>query len=299
MKKFRRSVMSSVKGSKKVNVVPTKRNVDYDYIYSFNNLNLVEKTFIMFEDNRTLNKPHIRQIQNSIITNPNDAKFIAPIRIDINTMGVIDGQHRLSAFKKAWQAGSKENIRVIFENIPKDILIDIIATINSTTKNWGIPDYQHRLFAEDNIHMLNIKKFGMDHKLCQKKDKSGKVVDFFPRYAYAILFGKNMTKEVKNGTINISKSDLKFGEQIHSELEEMVTALQYNINSWFESFAHAWFNIRKYDKEYSNIFDELGLEKVCQNIKYFFKGHQVVTRKSIWEQRFRTMLCEIKRSELL
>ena len=297
--KTRKRVMSSQKGSTMVNVVPTKSNVNRNYIYEFNNLNLVEKTFIMFNDNRVLNKSHIRQIQNSILTNPNDAKFIAPIRIDINTMGVIDGQHRLSAFKNAWNHGSKEKIRVIFEDIPKDILIDIIARINSTTKNWGIPDYQHRLFAENNTHMNRIRSFGKSHSLCQKKNKKGEVVDFFPRYAYAILFGKNATKEVKDGSIKVSKSDLDFGEQIHSELEQMVNALQYNVNSWFESFAHAWYNIRKYDKEYSSIFDELGLEKVCQNIKHFFKGHQVVTRKSIWEQRFRTMLCEIKRSQLL
>ena len=296
MKKNKR-VMSSPKGSQMVNVVPTKSNVDYNRIYVFTDADLVKSTFKMFEDNRTLNKPHVNEIASDIEKAPYHAKYFAPVRIDINTMGIADGQHRITAFLKAWGNGSTEPMRVIFEDYPKEMM-DIVSRINGTNKNWGVNDHQHRLLVENNTHMLNIESFGKSHTLCQKKDKKGNVVDFFPRYAYAILLGRNATKDVKDGSIKISKSDLDFGEQIHTELEQLVTALGYEVNSWFESFAHAWYNIRRNDKANSALIDELGLENICKNIRNYFHGWQVVTRKTEWENRFRTAIWEVKRETL-
>lgn len=299
MKKNKR-VMSSPKGSKMVNVVPTKSNVDETRIYLFTDSKVVKSTFKMYEDNRTLNKTHIAEIASDIMKEPYKARFIAPVRIDINTMGIADGQHRVSAFLKAWEAGSTEEMKVIFENYPTDPngRMSVIARMNGTNKNWGVNDHQHRLLVENNIHMINIESFGKSHTLCQKKNKKGEVIDFFPRYAYAILLGKNATKDVKDGSIKISKSDLDFGEQIHTELEQLVTALGYEVNSWFESFAHAWYNIRRNDKANSALIDELGLENICKNIRNYFHGWQVVTRKTEWENRFRTAIWEVKRETL-
>ena len=299
MKKNKR-VMSSPKGSQMVNVVPTKSNVDETRIYLFTDSKIVKSTFKMYEDNRTLNKAHIAEITSDIMKAPYKAKYFAPVRIDINTMGIADGQHRVSAFLKAWEAGSTEPMKVIFENYPTDPneRMSVIARMNGTNKNWGVNDHQHRLLVENNTHMLNIESFGKSHTLCQKKDKKGNVVDFFPRYAYAILLGRNATKDVKDGSIKISKSDLDFGEQIHTELEQLVTALGYEVNSWFESFAHAWYNIRRNDKANSALIDELGLENICKNIRNYFHGWQVVTRKTEWENRFRTAIWEVKRETL-
>ena len=292
--------MSSAKGSILVNTVPTKKDVDYNRIYVFNDPIIVENTFKFYDDNRALNKSHIKEIQLDIDKTPNKAKYFAPVRIDINTMGIADGQHRVSAFLKAWEAGSKEPMRVIFEDYPLDAneRMSVIARMNGTNKNWGVNDHQHRLLVENNIHMINIESFGKSHTLCQKKNKKGEVIDFFPRYAYAILLGKNATKDVKDGSIKISKSDLDFGEQIHTELEQLVTALGYEVNSWFESFAHAWYNIRRNDKANSALIDELGLENICKNIRNYFHGWQVVTRKTEWENRFRTAIWEVKRETL-
>lgn len=293
------AVMPSLKGNVMVNVIPTKETVDYNRIYVYDDLDVVEKAFKMYEDNRTLYKTHISEIQADIDKLPYKSKFFSPLRVDINTMGIADGQHRLEAYKRAWKNGSKEPMRVIYEDYPTSNdgrdRMDIISRINGTNKNWGVNDHQHRLLAENNTSMVNIREFGMSHKLCQKKNKNGEVVDFYPRYAYAILLGRNATKEVKDGSIKASKKDLEFGEKMNGELEMLVDALGYEMNSWFESFAHAWYNIRQNDKANSSLIDELGLETICKHIYKFFNGWHPVTRKTEWENRFRTAIWEIKR----
>lgn len=286
-------VMSSLKGSTMVNVVPTKNNVDYNMIYSFN----AEPNFGFFKANRDLNKSHIKKIENAILEGRYKAKFIAPIRIDINTMKVIDGQHRYNAFKGAWAKGSTEMMRVVFEDLPNDERekLDVVVDINSTTSNWSINAYQKRLREEGNEHMLNIEQFGRTHALCQKKNKKGEVTGIYPRYVYAIVLGKNATSEVKSGVVKVTDVDVKFGEQMYKELEMLVSTLGYEMNSWFESFACAWHNIRKNDKMYCAVIDKIGMDVILNNIKRYFEGWHLVTRKTEWEQRFRTAIWEIKR----
>ena len=292
--------MSALKGSDLVNVIPTKENVDYNRIYVYNDPVLVNRVFKMAEDNRSLNSAHIKQIAKDIESEPYKSKFFSPIRVDINGFIIADGQHRLEGYKKAWKDGSTEPLRVIFEDYPitnygRDRM-SVIAKINGTNKNWTVNDHQHRLLKEENQDMINVKEFGLSHRLCQKINKDGEVVDFYPRYAYAILLGKNATKDVKDGNIKVSKNDIAFGEKINLELERLVDALGYEMNTWFESFAHAWYNIRKSDPSNSQLIDDLGIDLISKNIKKYFEGWQIVTRKTEWENRFRAAIWEIKRS---
>ena len=287
---------SSAKGSVMVDVVPTIENVDYNRIYCFRN----DPNFGFFKANRDLSKKHIKDIDKAIENGTYKAKYIAPVRVDIHTLNVIDGQHRYEAFKKAWKNGSDEIMRVIFEDLPEDEKekLDVIVDINSSNSNWSINAYQKRLREEGNKCILNIEEFGKTHALCQKVNSKGEVTGFYPRYVYAIVMGRNISNDIKNGTISVTDSDIEFGEKMHSELDKLVDALDYEINSWFESFAFAWHNIRKNDKANSALVDELGMDVICQNIKSYFEGWQVVTRRTDWENRFRTAIWEIKRQEI-
>ena len=274
-------VMSSCeKGRKMVNVIPTREVVEYDRVYFFN----VDPEFSFFKANRDLIKKHIKDIENSIMEGKYKGKYIDNIRVDIDTLKIIDGQHRYEAFKKAWKNGSTEYMKVMFEELPADekMKLDVVVDINSSTTNWSNLAYQKRLREEGNKHILNVEEFGLTHALCQKVNKKGEVTGFYPRYVFAIMLGRNATNEVKNGSIKITDKDLEFGELMHSELDMLVDALGYEINTWFESFAHAWHNIRKNDKANSSLVDELGMKVICDNIKDYFEGWQVVTRKTEW-----------------
>lgn len=282
------AVMPSLKGSKMVNVVPTKENVDYNRIYLFTQ----DPHFGKFEADRGLNKAHVAEIRKQIETGKDGAKYICPIRVDINTLNTSDGKHRYNAFVQAWKNGSKEEMKVIFEDLPENEheAVDVIVKINSTQKNWGIPSYNNRLIVEGDENVISIKDFGESHPLCQKKNKKGEVVGFFPRYTYAIVLGRNATKDIKNGKLVVSKEQLAFAERMYSELEMLVNSVDYEMNSWFEGFAHAWYNIRKNDGAYNAIIEEVGMDAICKNIGKFLTGLHQSTKKSVWEERFRTII---------
>ena len=163
--------MSSCEKGSMINVIPTKENVDYNRIYDFN----INPNLGFFKANRDLIKGHIREIEKSITEGEYGAKFIAPIRVDFSTMKIIDGQHRYEAFKRVWDKGSTEVMRVMFEDLPLDEKnkLDVVVDINSSTSNWSNMAYQKRLREEGNKHILNIEKFGKTHKLCQKINKKG------------------------------------------------------------------------------------------------------------------------------
>lgn len=279
------------KESSMVNFVPTKENVDYLRIYLFNS----NPNFGRFKANRELKKSHVKEILNTIETGEYKAKYIAPIRVDINTLNVIDGQHRNQAFIQAWDNESNEVMKVVFEDLPEDERkkLDIVRDINSTTSNWGITAYEHRLKEDGNEHMLNIASFGLSHPMCQKLNRKGEVKGYYPRYVYAILLGYNATKDVKNGSIMVTDQQLKFGEQMYKELEMLVNSLGYEMNSWFESFAHAWYNIRLNDKAYSSLIDSIGIETICKYILDIFSDFHPVTKRTTWENRFRNAVWTI------
>lgn len=273
------------------NFIPTIDNVDYNQIYLVDDLKIAESTFGFFKANRELKKAHIKEIKDAILSEPYKAMFIAPIRVDINTYNIIDGQHRYSAFRGAWECGSNEPMRVIFENLPTNDAINIVAKINSTSDNWGIKAYEHKLKEEGNQHILNIEEFGKSHPICQKVNKKNEVVGYYPRYVYAILFGKNITKEVKNGSVVVTDEDLVFGDKIYNEVEKLIHSLNYDINSWFESFAHSWYDIRKNDRIYNRIIDNLGIDFIAKHIAdtEMRKNHPV-TSKGEWDKRLRTAI---------
>lgn len=278
--------------SNEINVIPTIENVDYDRIYKFN----VNPNFGLFNANRDLNKSHVKKVKRGILEGKYKAKYIAPIRVDIRTMKISDGQHRDKAFKEAWEMGSTEIMRVIFEDLPEDERekLDVVAEINSTQSNWGQSAYEKRMIVEGNESMIDLEDFGKSHALCQKRNKKGEVTGFYSRYVYAIVLGRNVSKEIREGKLKVKDSDIDFAEQIHYELERLIKALGYEMNSWFESFANAWYAVRK-DRVYCEEIEKIGFDVIVDNIKSKFDGWQVGTSRIEWEQRFRTAIYEIKR----
>ena len=285
-------VMPSLKGNL-VNVIPTKDNVEYDRVYCYTDRNLVNK-FGTYEANKPLNIRHIKEIREEFDNGQYRGKYVAPITVDINNLKIVDGQHRRAAFVES--DSNEAYLQVIFEDLPtnESDAMDVVIAINSSTDKWGINAYEKHLKADDKKSIFNAEEFGKSHKLTQKVNRRGEVVGYFPRYVYAIVLGRNTTNEANNGNIYLSKKELKFGEKMYDELEKLVDALGYEIDSWFESFAAAWYNIRLKDGANSALVDKFGIYTICKYISDYFKGYPLVGRKTKWEQRFRDVIWQMK-----
>lgn len=299
MRKTIEEVMSSQKGSIGVNTVPTKETVDYCRIYYYNDHELVEQLFTFYDGNRDVKgKQHERDIARDIQTEPYGTEFFAPIRVDINTYKVADGQNRVEAQKRAWRNGCTEPLKVIYEDYPQEEseTMRIIAKINSTNKNWGIKDYEKNEKTQKNESVLIIDKFARTHELCHTLNKKGEPI-INTRYAHAVIFGRNATKELKNGELYADADDIAIAEQMHGELKVLFDALGYEMNCWFESFAHAWWEIRNKDHAYSEILSEYGITEFANHLKVYSSGWHPLTRKSEWLERLRSAIWSMKENK--
>lgn len=286
------SIVTPLLGGKVVDVVPTKETVDYDRIYYFTK----DPHFGRFRADRALKKGHVREIKKQIEEGKYKSKYIAPVRVDINTLKTTDGKHRYEAFKLAWEFGSTEPMRVMFEDLPEDEreALDVMVAVNANQETWKTLDYEDRLKKEENKAMINIVGFALTHPLCCKTKKNGEQKPY-SRYTYAFLFGRNITKDVKKGQVCLTKEQINFAEKIYKEVKALVEALRYEMNNWFESFVQAWYDIRLNDRANSALIDELGIDVISRNIFKQFDGWHPVSQKSVWENRLRTALWEIKR----
>lgn len=287
-----RGVVATLKTHKYVNYVPSVEDVDFDATYYFTDPVLVKNTFKKLVGNRAkIDKKHVKDIKQAYLSNTSE--FVDSIRVDINTMYNCDGQHRL----QAWLEAKEENpdivpLRVRFEAYPEDKLIRIIQNINCGTKAWGINDFTNYLEVIGDESIINTKIFGESHRLLAKTNKKGEIVGYYPRYVYAVLLGRNATNDVKSDSFKISNSDLKYGEQIYSEIEKMVDALGYDMNNWFESFCQAWYSLRR-DNSFNYYINEMGgLDILYSTIAESFEGTHPISKKADWDAKFRYAVYE-------
>lgn len=296
-KQTNRGAVNTLKTHKYVNVVPTKENVDYDVTYYYTDPELVKKTFKFIKGNRAkIDMKHVAEIKAAYL-DPVYGPFVDSGRVDINTLVGTDIQHRLLAWLEAYKVNPNiPPFRVRFEDYPEDKLLDIVIKINCGSKPWGINDFSNYLETIGDVNAINAREFGESHPLLAKYNKKGEVVGYYPRYVYSVLLGKNATKDVKNGVLEILDKDLEFGEQIYEELERIVEETGFVIGNWFESFAQAWFNIRKNDMGYNEILDRIGMEKFYAHIAECWKDVQPLTKKSYWEKIMRDAIYHISKN---
>lgn len=279
-----------------INIVPNKEHVDYNKIYSYNSKELIEQNFTFWKENRKINKAHLNKMFKFIMNDKFNGKFFPPILVDINTLIIVDGQHRKSAFLNALKNGKDVNLRVIYVDIPEEDLKDVILSINNGSRDWQLLDFIENISNKDSMALIN--QFGENHTLTRKTNRKGEIIGHCNRYTWAILFGKNITKEVRNNNISITKKQLEKGEILYNEIEKLYNALYPNvkISTWFESFCQAWYNIRNTDNLTNNFVEKYGIDFICEDIKNYFENWQISTNRRDWDYRFHGAICNIERN---
>lgn len=274
---------------KQVNVFPDKSNVEYDRIYHFTN----GEEFKFLDSNREVYMPHASRIAKAIIEK-GQAPFIDAISVDINTYIVVDGQHRLTAFKKAWALGFDVEMDVRFKNYPKDML-PIIIDMNTNHKNWTTNDRVNSL-REDGNTIDKLIEFCNDdaHPLLHRTNNKG-VKKPTLRYASGLILGKSITQEIKDGRVQISDAQFENGKRLYKEAEAILDTLHLKSKTggWMEHFFTAWYNVRQ-DEMYNETINKIGFENIVYKLSEFVDRTTDGGKKD-WEERLKSGIYQIKR----
>lgn len=268
--------------AKLVNVIPTKDNVDYNTIYYYNNAEIL-KNFKFIGFNRELRKENVNCILRQIKDETYGGKFIPAILVDINTLYVIDGQHRLTAYEKAMADGIDTEIKVVYEDIPEEYTDDILRLLQEA-KKWDNKDYFHRAIVNGNVACKELEEWCFKHSdlCCDKNGKPNR------SYAMSFMYGHRMDKEVKDLSIKpLQKKEKEFAEQIYNEVYGMFQAMKYKRANFIEGMTQSWYELRKDKNSTANYFiNDMGMGFVYDNIYSELNVYQPTSKKIEWDYKF-------------
>jgi ParB-like chromosome segregation protein Spo0J len=222
------------------------------------------KRFSSTSENRQRNHGHVSKLKEQM---KHSLKNFPPININKLTNHIIDGQHRLEAFQNLVKSGElpiDSTISVMYSNMPEEEEREAVINANTNSKNWSLDDFM-KSFAEVNAEYKKLENWGRNHSLCY--DERSRKIKF--RYAAAILKRQNCTKILKNGEFFISKEDEIKGEEMHSELVEILAVLKKRENGAFiESIVLSWTDVRTLHP-FKEWLKELKLKKATIDKKPF------------------------------
>ena len=236
--------------------------------------------------NRELKPAHVKEIRDTIMNSEFGGKYIVPIRVDLKSRLVVDGNHTLKAFREAWELGSTEFIKVMLIDLPDDEekRRKIIIDINNTQKPWKIQDYTKNLANFGNTAVFNLLKFAEQHPLCMYHNKPS------IRTAGCFLKGDNISKDIKNESIIVTTDEIENAEVMYKEVEQMMAILKYTRNNWFESFVKAWYDVKSDPVYMKTIKGFGGMPTFLAHLPELSADWQLNARKSYWQKAFRTAL---------
>lgn len=231
----------------------TPKNVEFDHIYSFNDVE--DFTFNRIV-NRAVVTSNVKKFYN-LMKNGKFDPMMGLVVVDINTGTIIDGQHRVKAYEKAREDGVYTgSILVRYVEAPSGVaeLQDYIRQFQVSRK-WGLEDY-----ISANIHGKNdlerLRDFCLNHVFL---NKGGDEADVFWRKGAAIV-AKTGSSEYKNRlkqrNVRFTPEEWADAERTYNEVTLLMDALG---KSWtdggFEYIVNAWKKVR-YDMDL--------LEKICR-----------------------------------
>ena len=249
----------------------TPKNVEYDHIYKFYTIS--DFTFNN-KVNRAVNASNVKKFYN-LMKNGKFDPMMGIVVVDIKTGTIIDGQHRVEAFKKACEEfGYTGYLFVRFVIAPSGIE-DLQSYIRQfqVSRKWQLEDYiSANIYGKNDLEKL--KDFCLSHKYLNKGDD---LADVFWRKGAAIV-AKTSSSEYKNRlkqrNVRFTPEEWADAERSYGEVADIMSAIG---KSWtdggFEYIVNAWKKVR-------NDFNLMGM--ICRLPKgqiSFYEG--LKNRKNI------------------
>lgn len=188
--------------------------------------------------NRVINHGHVNRIKEQMRTSFN---VMPAITINTTTKNVIDGQHRLRAFQKLVDDGElsiESKLPVMYVTIsPSDEKVAIINA-NTNSKNWSLDDYI-KSYSKSISYYKQLDEWCGNHALTVDGNKKKY------RYGASILTGVACSKQLKDGSFTLTLKDFERGEDVHSELLEIIEVLgKPSKGNYIEYMAVSWCQVR-------------------------------------------------------
>ena len=268
---------------------------EIDKVYELTNLD----GFGYVNGNRAINIANKKFLKQQIENG--DAPFFPPIIVNINTMHILDGQHRKEASCELWEKGSKHKIRVLFTDIPVEKESTVTHNLN-LSRNWKKSDYyNHAKFMEQtskedgqpsNFEIL--EEFCKEHEFLHKVKKNGDISKLYYRYAGYLIYGTNIDKKIKEGYLDdITPEMLDSAEELYNDISTLIYQMELNNNtfSWLEAFIIAMSKIR-HTKLYQSVRGKVGMVNLAKQINSNMDKTLVCSHLE-WHSRISDCLLEI------
>ena len=175
-----------------------------------------------------------------------------------HTHNILDGQHRHEAYYLACEKGTpKQEIGIIYKDIAPEDEEQYIIDVNNLPKHWTAKDFLHN----QKEFKTMIYDFCSHYSILWPTNKNGqKRKEPNVRYAYAIIFGKNVTKEVKTDKAFNPEVSLEEAYVRAHECQELFDALGYTkTGAHVEHLCLAWYKIKS-DPFHSNALKQIGFD---------------------------------------
>ena len=199
------------------------------------------ESFGLNNKNREYNHSHLNKIKREMVA---CLDVMPPLTVNVVTNHIVDGQHRHKGFidlRKAGLLPVNSTIKVMYVSIPEDKEYEAIVRANNNSKGWTLENYVASNITKGIVSYVKLDEFSKTHSLTS--DECG-VPKY--RYAAAIIKGKQLTTDLKNGTFYVSDDELKRAEIVHDELLKIMEILDLRKKGFkIEAMAISWIDMRE------------------------------------------------------
>lgn len=207
----------------------------------FANVSLSEaKELTLNPLNRVVDDRHTDEIKRGMV---DDFYAFDPIKVNIVTNHILDGQHRHKAFVELMEEHKlpeDTKLCVRFVEVPPEEEVSSFINANTNSKNWTTNDFFNVYYSMGTPSYVKLHDFCLEHLCTQDKNNTPLL-----RYAGSIIKGKNVEKQIREGRFVCTDEELEEGHKKASELEDIMKVMgKTKTAHWFQCMAQQWSKIR-------------------------------------------------------
>lgn len=263
-------------------------------VYSVSTIKDCER-FTLYGFNRNIREDLVKNYEKMYLA----GKDLGYMTIEKNTMGILDGQHRTAAWKRAKAKNPNINPLVfVYDTVnltTDDERKNRIQELNSGV-HWNMNDFISSNMGGQN-DLARLEAFCLAHPRLHRVGKSGKnkgkKTALFRRGAAIVIGDPKYYRNALRGDFKASDEQWAEAEDVYNEVENFLVAMQLSNQTdipALEGIINGWQTVRN-DRRYYNKISKLP-EGVNTLYKYVgeYMDLRHTTSKEEWANRFGTLV---------